>query len=183
MVVAVLLFVLLALLLALALVGWRGWPRWLRRPANDLAADLLYGRREVRSVPQWDEAAIDRLRQFVPQPVRFGERPAVVSGLEEAGNLVAATCELACDRPLDRGCGRRAAFCCITAAPGEQQRATRREPGVPPGNRAAPFPRSPPASARQGRRPAETGPVGHRGRARGTSCRDCRPAADQPSPG
>ena len=183
MVVAVLLLVLLALLRSVVLFRWRGRRRWRWRRANDLAADLHYGRSEVTSVPLWDEVAIDRLRQLVAQPVRLAERPAFVSGLEKAGNFVAATGELACDGPLDRGRGSRMALCSITAAPGEEQRATRREPSVPPENRAAPFPRSPPASARQGRRPAETGPVWHRGRARRTSCRDCRPVADQPSPG
>jgi hypothetical protein len=71
-VIAVLLVVLLALLLAVVLVGWRGrrWRRWRRWwPANDLPTDLLHGRREVLSVPLWNELAIDRPCQLASQPV------------------------------------------------------------------------------------------------------------------
>jgi hypothetical protein len=182
-VIAVLLVVLLALLLAVVLVGWRGrrWRRWW--PADDLPTDLLHGRREVLSVPLWNELAIDRPCQLASQPVRLGERPAVVSAVEQARDFVAATGELARDGSLDRRRGARASLSRIAAARGEDERATRRETGALPVNRATPFPRSPPASARQGRRPAETGPAWPRGRAPGTSCRDCRLAADPPSRG
>src|SRR4030095_191004 len=119
-VVAVLLPVFSALLLFPVVLVGRRRGRWRRRrQANDLAADLLYGCREVQSVPLRDEPAIDRLHQLVSEPVRFGERPTVISALEQPRHFVAAARELARDGSLDRR--RGAGLGCLAAAPPEKR--------------------------------------------------------------
>src|SRR5918995_5395061 len=96
--------------------------------------------------------------------------PARITILEPARDLAAAARQAVCNSALDRrpGDGARLDLAPPAAAGGERHRTTRREQDAQPANRVTPFPGSPPAFERQGRRLAGIGRAWHRDRGRET---------------
>src|SRR5919108_2396091 len=185
---AVVVFLLLAFLLsALVPVFVLVLPcRRCRRALAGLRLDLVRHARELLEVDVGHLPCVDRLRDGAPELAGGPRGGAGVASVEVVGDLVAEVGEVIGDRALDRRPSRLGARRAAAAAPGERRReraATRREPDAPPTNRATPFPGSPPAFGRQGKRCVRTEPYARRGRSGRTRRADLRPEAGRRSRG